>query len=153
MIGDSTINISGDTDKVVIIQTKKKFYPKGTPDWVAVFQTKVAVEIIANLSGVAPKLLLLMQQATKYDNFVGLNQQTMAERLKCSISAVEKAVRELKGHGIIIPFKDRPLDSMNGDGRRNNYILNEEYCWKGRPENRAKRIKESPNQLKLLDYT
>jgi len=155
---NTTISITTDldtADKLLVLPIKKRYYPKGTPDWVAVFQTKIAVAVIGELSGTARGLLLLMQQATQYDNFIGLNQKTMAERLKCSEIAVKKAVKELIGHNVIISFRDKPLDSMNGDGRRNNYILNEEYCWKGYPENMAKRIAKrkkegDPKQMKLF---
>jgi len=150
---NTTITITTDmdtADKLVVLPIKKRYYPKGTPDWVAVFQTKDAQAVIAGLSGIAAKLVLLMQQQTAYDNFVGLNQQTMAERLKCNVRTIEKAVSQLKKCGIIISFKDKPLDSMNGDGRRNNYILNPYMHWKGRPENRQKLIEKDPNQCKLI---
>ena len=154
MIGDSTIKISGDTDRVLVIQTKKKRYPKGVPDWVAVFQTNDAIAIIKQLKGVSSQVLLFMQQITKVDNHVGYNQKSIADILGISESSVARAIKQLTILGVITPYRDKPVDSINGDGRRNNYILNPEMHWKGYHENRQKMIKEMynpnhKNQLKL----
>jgi hypothetical protein len=92
-----------------------------------------------------------MMAKTGYDNFVGVNQETIQEELDyTSIRSVQVAISELKKMNIIIATKDL------ADKRRNIYFINPLQSWKGKVAKRLQsmaRLKEiNADQLSLPFY-
>jgi predicted transcriptional regulator len=79
---------------------------------------------------------------TEYDNYVGVNQETIQEELNYSSkTTVVNAINELKSYNIILSTPDLV------DKRRNVYFINPYQSWKGKV---AKRI-EAVAKLKNID--
>ena len=114
------------------------------PPNIMVFQT-FAYLAATTLKPSSNKVLMLFFAHSGYENYVGMDQSTMAEKLGLSDSAVRKAVKELEDSGIIIKTPNP------SDKRRIDYFLNPFSAWKGNGFSRAEAIKKLPsNQLDLF---
>jgi hypothetical protein len=112
------------------------------------FYQDVNLELVKILKPNACKLLLFLMSKTHYDNYVGVNQNTIREELgyKTAKSVVD-GLKELMGYNIVLKFED--ID----DRRRNLYYLNPMQSWKGKVAKRIQTMKvirkENPNQMAL----
>lgn len=84
---------------------------------------------------------------SQYENFVGVDIQTLIEELLMSKRAVIDGLNELEENNIIIKFK-------NGrDRRRHDYFINPTAAWRGNSVARKMFINkvnfEDPKQLKM----
>jgi DNA-binding MarR family transcriptional regulator len=129
----------GDVD--VSIYVKKKV-PKQS-NYVMFYQA-VNLELVKILKPNGCKVLLYLMSKTNYDNYVGVNQETIQEELgyKQPKSVVE-AIKELKQYNIIVSMPD-----LN-DKRRNVYFINPYQSWKGKVAKRIEAVKKANN----LDWT
>jgi hypothetical protein len=135
------------TERVSINVIQKRQFSKDIPDFAIIFQ--IATRITScHLSPTACQLVLHMIGWLQYGNHIGVNQQTMAERLGTSLITIKRAIKELTDNNIILPYKDKN-DTLNADGRRNNYIINPMIVWKGKEHKRKEAIKADPKQYKL----
>jgi len=129
----------GDVD--VSIYVKKKV-PKQS-NYVMFYQG-VNLELVKTLKPNGCKVLLYLMSKTNYDNYVGVNQETIQEECGYkSIDSVKKGIKELKFYNIIISMPDLV------DKRRNVYFINPYQSWKGKVAKRIEAIKKANN----LDFT
>jgi hypothetical protein len=130
-----------DGDVSVSVYVKKKV-PKQS-NYVMFYQA-VNLELVKILTPCACKVLLYLMSKTKYDNYVGVNQETIQEELgyKAPKSIVD-AVKELKSYNIVISMPDLV------DKRRNVYFINPYQSWKGKVAKRIEAVKTANN----LDFT
>lgn len=128
-----------DGEVEVSIYVKQKI-PKQA-NFVMFYQT-VNLELVKVLKPNACKVLLYLMSKTEYDNYVGVNQETIQEELNYSSkTTVVNAINELKSYNIILSTPDLV------DKRRNVYFINPYQSWKGKV---AKRI-EAVAKLKNID--
>ena len=128
-----------DGEVAVSIYVKQKT-PKQA-NFVMFYQT-VNLELVKVLKPNACKVLLYLMSKTEYDNYVGVNQETIQEELNYSSkTTVVNAINELKSYNIILSTPDLV------DKRRNVYFINPYQSWKGKV---AKRI-EAVAKLKNID--
>lgn len=131
------------TESAITIINGRKF-PKGTPDFVFLFQL-VGGELAKKLTPSACKVLLYMITLMAYGNHIGCNQTTLAADLELSLRSVNRAIKELRDMAVIIDYKD-PMDKT-----RNVYIINPHSAWKGKISKRVTFLKElDKNQLALF---
>ncbi len=125
----------GDVD--VSIYVKKKA-PKQS-NYVMFYQA-VNLELVKILKPNGCKVLLYLMSKTNYDNYVGVNQETIQEELgyKQPKSVVE-AIKELKQYNIIVSMPDLI------DKRRNVYFINPYQSWKGKVAKRIEVVKKANN--------
>jgi hypothetical protein len=124
-------------DVSVSVYVKKKT-PKQS-NYVMFYQA-VNLELVKILKPNACKVLLYLMSKTGYDNYIGVNQETIQEELDYkSIDSVKKAIKELKFYNIIISMPDLV------DKRRNVYFINPYQSWKGKVANRIEAVKKSNN--------
>ena len=114
----------------------------------AMLYQDVNLELVKVLRPNACKLLLYMMSKTQYDNYIGVNQETMREDLEYkSKKTIVDGIKELMNYNIILVLED--LD----DKRRNVYYLNPMQSWKGKVAKRIQTIKrmkkENPQQMEL----
>lgn len=118
----------------------KKKIPKQS-NYVMFYQA-INLELVKVLQPNACKVLLYLMSKTEYDNYVGVNQETIQEELEYkSIRSVQNAIKELKQYNIVLTVPDAV------DKRRNVYFINPYQSWKGKV---AKRI-EAVKKLKQID--
>jgi DNA-binding MarR family transcriptional regulator len=130
-----------DGDVSVSVYVKKKA-PKQS-NYVMFYQA-VNLELVKILKPNACKVLLYLMSKTGYDNYVGVNQETIQEELDYSSkTSVVNAINELKSYNIIISMPDLI------DKRRNVYFINPYQSWKGKV---AKRI-EAVKKANSLEFT
>ena len=128
-------------DVSVSVYVKKKT-PKQS-NYVMFYQA-VNLELVKILKPNSCKVLLYLMSKTGYDNYIGVNQETMQEELEYkSIDSVKKAIKELKFYNIIISMPDLV------DKRRNVYFINPYQSWKGKVAKRIEAVKKANN----LDWT
>lgn len=97
----------------------------------------INLELVKILKPNACKVLLYLMSKTGYDNYIGVDQETIMDELEYKTKAsVVNAIQELKKQNIIISVKDVQ------DRRRNVYILNPYQSWKGKVANRIKAVTE-----------
>ena len=125
----------GDVD--VSIYVKKKA-PKQS-NYIMFYQA-VNLELVKILKPNGCKVLLYLMSKTNYDNYVGVNQETIQEELgyKQPKSVVE-AIKELKQYNIIVSMPDLI------DKRRNVYFINPYQSWKGKVAKRIEVVKKANN--------
>ena len=130
-----------DGDVSVSIYVKKKA-PKQS-NYVMFYQA-VNLELVKLLTPCACKVLLYLMSKTEYDNYVGVNQETIQEELgyKAPKSIVD-AVKELKSYNIVVSMPDIV------DKRRNVYFINPYQSWKGKVAKRIEAVKKANN----LEFT
>jgi hypothetical protein len=130
-----------DGDVSVSVYVKKKV-PKQS-NYVMFYQA-VNLELVKILKPNACKVLLYLMSKTGYDNYVGVNQETIQEELDYSSkTSVVNAINELKSYNIIISMPDLI------DKRRNVYFINPYQSWKGKVAKRIEVVKNANN----LDLT
>jgi hypothetical protein len=77
----------------------------------------------------------------QYDNYVGVDQQTIQEDLEYKTpKSVVDAIKELKLYNIVLSMQDVH------DRRRNVYILNPLQSWKGKVAQRINHISKLNSQ-------
>src|SRR5690554_4423844 len=92
------------------------------------------------------KVLMLFLAHSGYENFVGIDQKTIAEDVGLSDRRVRAAIAELEKHKIIIKTPNVT------DRRRNDYFLNPFSSWKGNAFSRKEILRKLPSyQLSLFD--
>ena len=106
----------------------KKSKVKAAPN-IQVFQT-AAYLAATTLTPSANKVLMYFLSISHFENYVNLDQQTLRDDLNISLSATEKALKELYDNGVILKTK-HPTDK-----RRNDYFINPMSAWKGKILNR-----------------
>lgn len=136
----NSIQDNFDSDVSVSVYVKKKIPKQST---YVMFYQEVNLELVKILKPNACKVLLYLMSKTRYDNYVGVNQETIQEELgyKAPKSVVD-AIKELKLYNIVISMPDIV------DKRRNVYYINPYQSWKGKVAKRVEAIKNSNN----LDY-
>ena len=133
-----------DGDVSVSVYVKKKA-PKQS-NYVMFYQA-VNLELVKILKPNACKVLLYLMSKTGYDNYVGVNQETIQEELDYkSKDSVIKAIKELKTYNIIISMPDLV------DKRRNVYFINPYQSWKGKVANRIEAVKKA-NSLEFTQLS
>ena len=124
-----------DGDVSVSVYVKKKT-PKQS-NYVMFYQA-VNLELVKILKPNACKVLLYLMSKTQYDNYIGVNQETIQEELGYkSKDSIINAVKELKSYNIIISMPDLV------DKRRNVYFINPYQSWKGKVAKRIEAVKKS----------
>ena len=133
-----------DGDVSVNVYVKKKA-PKQS-NYVMFYQA-VNLELVKILKPNACKVLLYLMSKTGYDNYVGVNQETIQEELDYkSKDSVIKAIKELKAYNIIISMPDLI------DKRRNVYFINPYQSWKGQVAKRIDAVKKA-NSLEFTQLS
>lgn len=133
-----------DGDVSVSVYVKKKA-PKQS-NYVMFYQA-VNLELVKILKPNACKVLLYLMSKTGYDNYVGVNQETIQEELDYkSKDSVIKAIKELKAYNIIISMPDIV------DKRRNVYFINPYQSWKGKVASRIEAVKKA-NSLEFTQLS
>jgi hypothetical protein len=124
-----------DGDVSVSVYVKKKT-PKQS-NYVMFYQA-VNLELVKILKPNACKVLLYLMSKTEYDNYIGVNQETIQEDLDYkSKDSIINAIKELKSYNIIISMPDIV------DKRRNVYFINPYQSWKGKVAKRIEAVKKS----------
>lgn len=115
------------------------------PPNIMVFQT-FAMVAATQLKPATNKVLMLFFANSGYENFVGMDQKSIQEKLGIkSLTTVVNALNELEEHNIIIKTQNTT------DRRRSDYFMNPFAAWKGHSETRKKAINMLPeNQLSLF---
>lgn len=93
------------------------------------------------------KILMWFFAVSQYENFVGVDIQTLIEELLMSKRAVIDGLNELEENNIIIKFKNVR------DKRRHDYFINPVAAWRGNSVARKMFMNkvnfEDPKQLKM----
>lgn len=114
-----------------------------TEDFVMVYQA-VGKKILEDKMALTTiKVFYYLIMNLEFQNFIGININTLAEKINLSIPSVNRAMKELKDANILLATKD------SFDARRNIYRINPLSAWKGKARNRNVEVKENPNQLTL----
>jgi DNA-binding MarR family transcriptional regulator len=96
--------------------------------WFMAFQE--AFEALAtdkDLNGQTMKVLMFLMARLSFENYIGLEQKEIAEKLCIHKSDISHAIKALVGKGI--------LEKGPKLGRSSTYKLNPYYGWKGRVKN------------------
>ncbi|NBV87500.1 MAG: hypothetical protein EBS01_14815 [Verrucomicrobia bacterium] len=132
----------------VSVYIKKKVPKQST---YVMFYQQVNLELVKELQPNACKVLLYLMSKTEYDNYIGVNQETIQEELGySSIRSVQNALKELKTLNIVLTVPDLV------DKRRNVYFINPLQSWKGKVAKRieaVKRIAEAKGEQLTLPFT
>jgi DNA-binding MarR family transcriptional regulator len=132
----------------VSVYIKKKVPKQST---YVMFYQKVNLELVKELQPNACKVLLYLMSKTEYDNYIGVNQETIQEELGySSIRSVQNALKELKALNIVLTLPDL------ADKRRNVYFINPYQSWKGKVAKRieaVKRLAEANGEQLSLPFT
>jgi len=93
-------------------------------NWMVMFQE--ALEKIAkmDLTKDAHRVFIFMLSQMSFDNYALISQAQMARILSIDKANLSRAVKELKGQGIIVTSDKTP-------GRSLAYRINSHYAWKG----------------------
>jgi DNA-binding MarR family transcriptional regulator len=146
-IAQSVKDELGD-DTSVSVYIKKKVPKQST---YVMFYQQVNLELVKELQPNACKVLLYLMSKTQYDNYIGVNQETIQEELGyASIRSVQNALKELKKLNIILTMPDLV------DKRRNVYFINPYQSWKGKVAKRieaVKRLIEANGEQLSLPFT
>jgi hypothetical protein len=116
------------------------------PDNIMVFQT-FAFLASRKLLPCSNKILMWFFAGVAYENYIGVDVQTLVEDLNMSKKTIITGLKELEDNNIIIKFK-------NGrDRRRHDYLINPTAAWRGHSTSRDAYIKkinfEDSKQLKM----
>lgn len=118
----------------------KKAIPKQST--YVMFYQQVNLELVKLLKPNACKVLLYLMSKTEYDNYVGVNQETIMEDLEYKQrKSVIEAIKELKEYNIIISLPDL------ADKRRNVYFINPYQSWKGKVAKRIECVKKAYDKI------
>ena len=106
------------------------------------FYQSVNLELVKLLKPNACKVLLYLMSKTHYDNYVGVNQETIQEDLEYKQrKSVIEAIKELKEYNIVISLPDLE------DKRRNVYFINPYQSWKGKVAKRIEMVKKAHDRM------
>ena len=106
------------------------------------FYQEVNLELVKLLKPNACKVLLYLMSKTQYDNYVGVNQETIQEDLDYkSKDSIIQAIKELKKYNIILSLPDLQ------DRRRNVYYINPYQSWKGKVAKRIEQVKKAHDRI------
>ncbi len=104
-----------------------------------------AFEMLAtdkDLNGQTMKVLMFLMSRLSFENFIGIEQKSIVDKLEMHKTDVSLAIKKLVEKGI--------LEKGPKLGRSGTYKLNPFYGWKGRVKNlkeeRKKRFKIVPNE-------
>lgn len=95
-------------------------------------------------------VIMLFLSISAFENYVGIDQSTIAEKLKMTVRTVQKSIRELIEYNVIVKIQN-PTDK-----RRSDYFINPFMSWKGKQNERRKMIQKikkdemNKNQLSLF---
>lgn len=130
-----SVNDEFDGNVDVSIYVKKASPKQST---YVMFYQQVNYELVKILKPNACKVLLYLMSRTSYDNYVGVNQETIQEELDYKQrKSVIDAIKELKGYNIILSIPDVV------DKRRNVYFINPYQSWKGKVAKRIETVKKA----------
>jgi len=125
-------------DTSVSVFVKKKIPKQAT---YTMFYQSVNLELVKVLKPNSCKVLLYLMSKIQYDNYVGVDQQTIQEDLEYKTpKSVVDAIKELKSYNIVLSMQDVH------DRRRNVYILNPLQSWKGKVAQRINHISKLNSQ-------
>ena len=127
-LGDNDIR---DVEAKVIIGRKKV----KMPPTVMVYQ-EPAFWCATTLKPASNTVILYFLSMVSFENYVGIDQNTIAENLKMSTRTVRSAIQELIECNIIIRIPN-PTDK-----RRSDYFINPFHSWKGSSISRKDMIKK-----------
>jgi hypothetical protein len=131
------------TAKTVIAEKRTPLPPNAM-----VFQLAASL-CSANLNGVANRILMHFIAEVGYENFIGIDQKTIADKLNISLRSVTRGLAELSEINVLQSI-DHPTDK-----RRKDYFINPAMMWKGNSFTRKERIKklslEDKNQTNLFN--
>ena len=120
------------------------------PPNIQLFQTAAYLAATC-LSPSANKVLMFFLSISSFENYVGVDQNTIANEINMSRSSVEKGIKELTDNGVII----KTLHPS--DHRRKDYFINPMHAWKGKMLNRKIKLsdlhQQDPDQLHLFGET
>jgi len=106
------------------------------------FYQQVNLELVKLLKPNACKVLFYLMAKTQYDNYVGVNQETIQEDLEYkSKDSIINAINQLKEYNIVITLPDL------ADKRRNVYFINPLQSWKGKVASRIAMVKKAHDKL------
>lgn len=128
----------GGEVSVTVYNGRKKI--KGLPDFTMIFQV-INETLTRDMKPATCKVLLYLLSIAQYDNFIGVNIETLQEKLSLSKVTVITAMNELKSKNILLSIKD------SLDKRRNVYRLNPHQSWRGTNQKRIINIKAMEAQL------
>lgn len=138
--GLKDIDLGKNKDIHVNIKSKRQPLPPN----IMVFQT-FAYLAATLLKPSSNRVLMLFFAESGYENYTGMDQTSIAEKLNISLKSVGNAVKELEDNGIIIKT---PHPS---DKRRIDYFLNPFTSWKGNSFSRKRILNSLPdNQLSMF---
>lgn len=115
------------------------------PAHVQVFQ-EVAILVSRGLSAKGCKVLLYFFGKQGYENYLGLDIETIMEELGLSKPTIVNALKELCDANVIIKL---PHPS---DKRRHDYFVNPIQAWKGSSIERQKRLTEFGKQQLTIGF-
>jgi DNA-binding MarR family transcriptional regulator len=96
--------------------------------WFMAFQEAFeALAIDKDLSGQTMKVLMFLMSRLSFENYIGLEQKEIAEKLKIHKPDVSVCIKQLVEKGI--------LEKGPKLGRSSTYKLNPYYGWRGRVKN------------------
>ena len=131
------------TAKTVIAEKRTPLPPNAM-----VFQLAASL-CSANLNGVANRILMHFIAEVGYENFIGIDQKTIADKLNISLRSVTRGLAELSEINVLQSI-DHPTDK-----RRKDYFINPAMMWKGNSFTRKERIKklslEDKSQMNLFN--
>lgn len=143
---DSGANELAMDENIKLQQTTIYSFPKGKmPDSVWILQSFAQNIHRLKLSKTALDILFYFIGYLKYQNFIGIDIQSICETLEKKNSIVSKAMKELKDKKIIIAIKDET------DKRRNVYWVNPDTMYRGKAIDRDKQIKKAKEERIQLD--
>jgi len=88
-------------------------------DWLAVYQSALKTLAQWDLPGEQYRVMLELLSETDFDNYIRINQQTLAKELNMQQSNVARAIKGLKEKNIIL---EGPRAGLNKTYRLNPYI-------------------------------
>ena len=116
--------------------------PKETEEFIKLFQKQL--EVVRNCKPITVKIFMYFLCETQYGNYVEADIRAISLINDVSEISVKRALKELIELRVIIIDKD-----LN-DRRRNTYMINPFYAWKGNAGDRKTSLKKiDQNQLMI----
>jgi DNA-binding MarR family transcriptional regulator len=138
------VNNASDYETNVYVNIKQRRTAL-LPAHVQVFQ-EIAILVSIGLSGRACKVLLYFFGKQGYENYLGLDIETIMHDLTMSKPTVVNALKELCDANVILKLAN-PADK-----RRHDYFVNPIQSWKGNSIQRQKRINEFNKEQLALKF-
>ena len=121
---------------------------KPMPPNIMVFQA-FAYLSATKLKPASNKVLMLFFSLSGYENYIGMDVNTIQEELGLGKVTVINSLKELEENNIIIKTVNMT------DRRRNDYFINPLSAWKGNNFSRIKAVNKhneiDPNQISMFD--